>query len=165
MSDLIEHGASREMRNLIAEYAERGWFDANKAAPWTEVEAAYRSAMALTRPAYLRISSRALVCPLVSVQITERCHQTFRCNRMIVTSPRFDLVDLKIGRRSQFQRADDLVLRTCVGEVTPELFQWPLEICRADDEVSVCARIPEREILGTDDPGEAFEMLLLGEVL
>ena len=160
MSDLMEHGTSREMRSLIAEYAERGWLDANMTVSWTESEWGRPA-----RPAYLRISSVWPVFPSGSVQITARCYQTFLCTRLIAVSQRFDLGDLKIEQRSQFRRAENLSLRACVGEVAHELIQWPLEGCPAGGDVIVCAILPASEALRDDDTGEVFEMLLLGEVL
>jgi hypothetical protein len=149
--------ATCAMKQVIMKYVDCGWLDANVAVP----------SIGHIRPAFLLLASWMRVYPQSEVLITERCHQTFKGTRLIVsdTSRRFDLVDLKIGFRSQFRRAERLALGSCLGEAAPELIRWPLEVCGEGGEISVSAIIPAQEARGDADPGEAFEMLLLGEVL
>lgn len=156
---------SPEGQRVLTRYADRGWFDA--AGDDRLRDNASRSR--LPRPAYLVIASGMQVLPLSEVQITTRCNYlAFRGTQLTVASEmtrRFDLIDLKVLHRSQFRRAELLPLRTCVDEATPELIQWPLDVCRAGDEISVCAIISERGAEEEEDLGAAFDMILLGEVI
>lgn len=154
---------SPEMQSMIARYAARGWINANRSDT-----ASWSSRPFRPRSAYLVIASCGMrVLPLSEVQVTQLCYQPFRGTRLVVgseTSRRFDLLDLKVMRQSQFRRAEDLPLRACAGEATPELIQWPLAVCAAVDEISIRAIIPQREAGGEEDLGGYFEMILLGEV-
>ena len=154
---------SPEGQQTLKLYADRGWFDA---ANDPRLRDDY-SRWELPRPAYLVIASGMLVLPASEVQVTTRCnYRTFRGRRLAVMSEaarRFDLLDLKVRFRSQFCKDEPLPLRGCVGEATPALIQWPLETCKAGDEISLRAIIPVAE--GDADPGAVFEVILLGEVL
>lgn len=160
----MNYDLSPEGQRVLARYVNRGWFDA--AGDDRLRDDVSRSP--LPRPAYLVIASLMPVLPLSEVQITTRInYRTFRGRRLVVASDatrRFDLIDLKVMYRSQFRRDDSLSLRACVDEATPELIQWPLEICGSGGEISVRAIIPAREAGGDDDRGAAFEMILIGEV-
>lgn len=155
---------SPEGQETLARYATRGWFDANDDPRLRDVNT---SSWDLPRPAYLVIASGMLVLPGSSVQVTTRCNdRSFRCWQLAVMSEasrRFDLLDLKVGFRSQFLKDESLPLRDCIGEASPGPIQWPLETCKKYDEVSVCAIIPAP--LGEEDPGALLEVILLGEVV
>jgi hypothetical protein len=155
---------SPSMKRLITGYADRGWSDANESSSRADSrpQSAFRP-----QSAYLAIASGMRILPVSEVQMTTRCHRVFRGSHLVVgteASRRFDLLDLKVGFRSQFRREESLALRTCVDEAAPELIQWPLRICGVGGEIVVRAIIPARETHGDDDAGEVFEMLVLGEL-
>lgn len=156
---------SPEGQRVLARYADRGWFDA----AGDDRLRADISRWRLPRPAYLVIASGMQVLPLSEVQITTRCnYRAFRGTQLVVASEmtrRFDLIDLKVLHRSQLRRNELLPLRACVDEATPELIQWPLDVCRASAEISVHAIISARGAEEEDDLGAAFDMILLGEVI
>jgi hypothetical protein len=156
---------SPEGQQMLARYTDRGWFNA---AGDTRLRAdASRLESVPPRPAYLLFASGMLVFPSSEVQVTTRCnYRPFRGRRLVVASDaarRFDLIDLKVMYQSQFHRNESLPLHSCVDEATPELIQWPLDICGEGGEISIRAIIPEA--VGEDDLGAAFEMILLGEVI
>jgi hypothetical protein len=153
---------SSEGQQLLSRYTKRGWFDA----AGDERLRDDTSSSQLPRPAYLVIASNMVVPPLSEVQITTRCaYRPFRGRCLVVSDAarRFDLLDLKVRYRSQFRRGEVLSLHTCVGEATPELIRWPLEVCEAHAEICVRAVIPEGA--AEDELGAWFEMILLGEVI
>ena len=154
---------SPEYQRTLARYVDRGWF--NAAGDNRLRDEGSRSR--LPRPAYLVFASGTQVLPSCEIQITARCnYQAFRGTQLVVASElsrRFDLIDLKILHRSQFRRDERLALRDCVDEATPELIQWPLDVCTPAMDVSVHAIISARA--SEDDLGAVFEMILLGEVL
>jgi hypothetical protein len=156
---------SPDGQRALARYVDRGWFDAAGDARLRDDD----SRSLLPRPAYLVIASSGMwIPPLSEVQVTTRInYRAFRGRRLVVASDatrRFDLLDLKVLHRSQFRRAEDLPLRTCVGESAPELIQWPLEVCGASGDIVIRAIIPRREAGGEEDLGVDFEMILIGEV-
>lgn len=169
-----EHALARnadlsfEGQQLLERYVNRGWFDAaGDDRLRDDFSRSGFSRSGLPRPAYLVLAAiGAPVPPLSEVQITTRCHyRAFRGLRLVVVSDatrRFELMDLKVMYRSQFRRGERLPLHDCMDEVTPELIQWPLEICRPSLDISVQAIIPARA--AEDDPGAVFEMILIGEV-
>jgi hypothetical protein len=147
---------SPEAQQKLARYADRGWFDAGG-----DPGASSR----LPRPAYLALASGMQVLPSSEVQVTTRCYRAFRGQRLVVLSGaarRFDLLDLKIRYRSQFRRDEALPLRDCLDEAAPELIRWPLDVCGVGSDVVVRAIIPSQTT--DEDPGAAFEMLLIGEI-
>ncbi len=151
---------SPEGRQLLARYADRGWFDAAGDPRLKEDRAPGHP-----RRAYLVLASGTLIPALCEVQITTRCnYRAFRGARMLVASVaarRFDLLDLSIMYRSQFRRDERLPLRTYEDEAMPELIQWPLDVCGAGVEVVTRAIISA----AGDDEGAVFELILLGEVI
>jgi hypothetical protein len=156
---------SPEGQRVLACYVDRGWFDANGD---TRLRDDFSRSVP-PRPAYLVIASGMLVLPRSEVQITARCnYRSFRCTQLVVASEmtrRFDLIDLKVMYRSQFRSGESLPLRDYVDEATPELIQWPLDICRVGGEISAHAIIPAHASEEEADLGAAFELILLGEVI
>jgi hypothetical protein len=108
---------SPEGRQLLARYADRGWFDAAGDPRLKEDRAPGHP-----RRAYLVLASGTLIPSLCEVQITTRCYyRAFRGARMLVASAaarRFDLLDLSIMHRSQFRR-DERAHCVCVGCLPP----------------------------------------------
>jgi hypothetical protein len=150
-----------DLQRALSRYADSGWVDANR-------DAAERSTTrrGFVVPAYLVLASDILVHPRSEVQVTTRCYQSFRANKMVVTegTARFDLVDLKVGFRSQFTRAQSLPLRehVALSGVRPDLIRWPLDTCACGSEVSARAIIPDG---CEEDHGAVFEVVLLGETV
>jgi hypothetical protein len=162
----IEAIMSPEGQQTLKLYADRGWFDAANDPRLRDDDSPWE----FPRPAYLVIASgNVLVRPASGVQVTARCnYRAFRGRCLVVMSEaatRFDLLDLKVGFRSQFCKDEPLPLRGCVGEATPAPIQWPLETCKARSEISLHAVIPVSGAEGDADPGAVFEVILLGEVL
>ena len=148
------------LESALARYINSGWLDANRD---HFDDDALRGAL---MPAYVVLSSISMkVAPRSEVQVTARCHRLFRAHKMIITDEtrRFDLLDLKVGNRSQFKRAEDVKLRgyRANTELRPESIRWPLELCPYGADVSIRAIIPEGS---DDDPEAGFELVLLGEV-
>ena len=157
---------SPEGQQLLARYADRGWF--NAAGDTRLREDASRLESVPPRRAYLLFASGMLVSPSCEIQVTTRCnYRPFRGRRLVVAADakRFDLIDLKIRYRSQFRRDESLPLHCCVDEAMPELIQWPLDICGAGADISVRAIIPARVDGEEEALGATFEMILLGEVI
>lgn len=167
----MKHDLSPQGQQQLTRYADRGWFDASGDDRLRDDF----SRSQLPRPAYLVIASGVRVIPSSEVQVTQRCnYRPFRGRCLVVMSDearRFDLLDLKVLHRSQFREDAALSLRDCVDEVTPDLIQWPLEVCGPSVEIVVRARATA-EVVGDaargsltgDDLGARLELLLLGEV-
>lgn len=151
-----------DLRQSLSRYVDGGWVDV----------ARDDSPRGLLVPAYLVLASSGMIVPPRSeVQVTSRCYRPFRAHKMIVAeaSARFDLLDLKIGNRSQFQREASIPLRDHAGwimgrreEVQPYSIKWPLEVCPFGAEVVARAIISDGN---KEDLGAEFEIVLLGEAL
>jgi hypothetical protein len=155
-----------DLQRVLGRYVDSGWVDANRGVD--ERPVALRG---FVIPAYLVLASDILVQPRSEVQVTARCYQPFRAHKMIVAedSARFDLVDLKVGVRSQFTRAQSIPLREHVAlvsgvrhEVRPDPIRWPLDTCACGSEVSARAIIADG---CEEDHGANFEIVLLGETV
>lgn len=155
-----------DLVRVLDPYVQSGWVDVSRSRSPDEVG----RAPGFVASAYLVIASDSLVPPRVEVQVTTgRCCQPFRARAMIVPegSARFDLVDLKVGFRSQFTRAENLPLREHVRsgvrrEVRPDPIRWPLDACACGFDVSARAIIADG---CEEDHGTVFEMVLLGETV
>lgn len=152
-----------DLERVLERYVESGWVDASRG---DEPPAALRGFVV---PAYLVLASDFLVRPRSEVQVTTRCYRSFRAHKMVVAedSACFDLVDLKVGFRSQFTRAQSIALRAHVvtlsgvrEAVKPDPIRWPLDACGCGSEVSARAVIPDG---CEEDHGANFEIVLLGE--
>ena len=79
------------LERALARYIESGWLDANRD---HFDDYALRGQ---TRPAYLVLATISMkVPPRSEVQVTARCHRSFRAHEMIITdgTARFNLIDL-----------------------------------------------------------------------
>lgn len=132
---------------------------------WVDVASAVRP-RSFGVMAYLLLASEFVVPSYSMVQVTLRCWRPFRVRWMVVSegAERFDLVDLKVSRRSQFTSGKAVSLRPPAGgtswkwsPVAPDRIRWPLDVWGGDD-VSVTALLAD----GHAD-GASFEVLLLGE--
>lgn len=158
-----------DLEHVLARYVESGWLDANRGSLRRGADESPAALRGFVVPAYLVLASDFLVRPRSEVQVTTRCYRSFRAHKMVVAedSACFDLVDLKVGTRSQLTRAESIALRAHVvtvsgvrEEVRPDLIRWPLDACGCGSEVSVLAIIPDG---CEEDPGAIFEVVLLGE--
>lgn len=155
-----------DLLSVLALYVESGWVNANRVPGVVAVPGAV-----FVVPAYLVLASDILVRPRSEVQVTTRCYSPFRAHKMIVSegSGRFDLVDLKVGLRSQFSRVQSVPLREHVARVggawhdmNPDPICWPLDLCACGSEVSARAIISDG---CEEDHGANFEVVLLGETV
>jgi hypothetical protein len=167
---------SPQGQQTLSRYVNRGWLnaagDARLRDDHDDVPRDHRWPFSwkYPRPAYLVIASGMMILPSSEVQVTTRCHyRAFRGRQLVVVSDdarNFDLLDLKVMYRSQFRRDAILPLRGCADEATPELIQWPLEVCGAGVEIVASAIIPQAvAATAATELGARFEIMLIGEVL